>query len=104
MRLRKLSPALFAGRRTAPTMRGIRPEIIRRLGLASDEDLAALRAVLRNTVARPAYQMALTAEGAMRFDLDGIAVASVSERHRQRVQHALEKLRRKAHAAGEYGR
>jgi sRNA-binding protein len=94
LRLRQLSPALFAGP-AAPMAIGIRAEIIRRLELDDDRDLAALRAVLSQAVARPAYQTALAAEGAMRFDLDGNPVELVNDEHRARAQRALEKMKQK---------
>jgi hypothetical protein len=100
LRLRELSPALFAGL-PAPMMCGIRAEIIRRLELDDDRDLAALRSILRQAVARPGYQKALAAEGAMRLDLDDEPVEQVSGEHRARAQGAVDKLKGKVQTKGD---
>jgi sRNA-binding protein len=99
MRLRQLAPNLFAGP-PVPLMCGIYAELVQRLGLDDEQDLAALRAILRKTVNRPAYQMALAAEGAWRRGLAGEPVEPVSETHRARAQSALEALKRKAQIKG----
>jgi sRNA-binding protein len=78
-----------------PMMCGIRAEIIRRLQLDDERDLAALRAILRQAVDRPGYQLALAIEGAMRCDLAGDPVEPVNAEHRARAQSAVDKLKGK---------
>ena len=95
LRLRKLSPALFAAR-AAPFAIGINTEIIRRLELLDIQDLRALGVILHFTVTHPRYLRALAAEGAMRHDLDGNPVEPVSAEHRELAQAMLDKLACKA--------
>lgn len=95
LRLRKLSPALFAAG-AAPFAIGINTEIIRRLELLDIQDLRALGVILHFTVTHPRYLRALAAEGAMRHDLDGNPVEPVSAEHRELAQAMLDKLACKA--------
>lgn len=99
LRIRELSPILFAGA-PVPMMCGVRSEIIRRLELDDDRDLAALRAILRKIVAKPEYQTALAAEGAVRLNLAGEVVDVVSAAHRTSAKKSLEALRGKLQNAG----
>jgi hypothetical protein len=80
------------------------PKVQRRsplLPFGSDQDLAALRSILRQAVARPGYQKALAAEGAMRLDLDDEPVEPVSGEHRARAQGAVAKLKGKVQTKGD---
>ena len=97
LRLRGLAPALFTSK-AMPLAIGIDAEIARRLDLADEQDLRALRVVLGKATGRKAYLKAMSAEGAMRHDLDGAAVEPVSPDHRERAQAVLEKLLRKEKA------
>lgn len=102
LRLRKLSPALFAVR-AAPFAIGINTEIIRRLELVDIQDLRALGVILHFTVTHPRYLRALAAEGAMRHDLDGNPVEPVSAEHRELAQAMLDKLACKAKSKKQAG-
>jgi sRNA-binding protein len=98
MKLRKLSPVLFAGRRPVPMAIGIYTAIVERLGLTDKDDLAALGIVLRNVVRAEPYLRALITAGAMRHGIDGEAVEAVSDAHREQAKAALAALRSKAKA------
>jgi hypothetical protein len=76
MRLRQLSPALFAGKRPVPMMIGINAEIARRLKLTDPADLAALGIVMRRRVAQTPLPGSARGRGRR---LDGLAIEAVSD-------------------------
>ena len=95
LKLRQLSPALFARKEApAPMMVGIFDAIVARLGLDA-ADRVVLRLVLAEHVACYPYQRALSREGAMRLDLNGNPVDAVTEEQRERAQRAVDKVRAK---------
>ena len=73
-------------------MRGIDRVLIERLGLAGDKDLRLLKVAMRTHVRRRAYLLALSAEGAMRHDVNGEPVEAVSAEHRNGARAWLAKL------------
>ena len=99
MKLRQLSPALFAEKKPVPLAIGIDLAIIERLGLdaaAEKERGSDLRVILSQYVNRFRYQKALSREGAVRVDLDGMPAGEVTPEQRERAAKKVEKFKAKA--------
>jgi hypothetical protein len=88
LKLREISPALFAAIPPPPMAIGTRDVLVERLGL-DPEGQVDLKAVIGAHVHRVAYQKALMAEGAVRIDVDGMPAGEVTPDQRE---HAIERL------------
>jgi hypothetical protein len=97
LRLRELSPALFATTPPPPMAIGVSAAIAARLELDAD-GLRDLGYVMKHHVYRPSYQKALAAEGAVRLDLDGRPAGLVTQDERAKAAKTLERLKAKLKA------
>jgi sRNA-binding protein len=88
---------VFAAIPPPPMAIGIYDVLVERLGL-DVEGNADLRAVIAAHVHRIAYQKRLTAEGAVRLDLDGMPAGAVTEEQRLIAAQKIERLKAKAKA------
>jgi hypothetical protein len=88
LKLREVSPVLFAAIPPPPMAIGIHDVIVERLGL-DPEGKTDLRVVLGHHVHRIVYQKQLAAEGAVRLDVDGMPAGEVTPDQRE---HAIERL------------
>ena len=91
LKLRQLAPSLFATNKPPPMAIGIYDAIVARLDLDA-ADRVALRVVLGQHVNRPRYQRALSREGAIRFDLDGMPASEVTPEQRERAAKKVREI------------
>ena len=99
LRLRALSPALFATTPPPPLKLNIHTEIVERLGLTTPAEQRDLRAILATHTTCWSYLKTLATEGAQRHDLDGHAVAPVTDEHRTEAVDKLALAKATAKAA-----
>jgi len=97
MKLRQLSPALFAVNKPVPLKVGIFEDIVERLGL-KDGARHDLGHILSLHVKRYDYLKSLVADGAVRLDLDGQSAGATTPEQRQRATETIAKIKA-AHVA-----
>ena len=98
MKLRQLSPVLFAAKKPVPLAIGIFEAIVERLALDADAEKergSDLRVILSQYVNRYRYQKALR-DGTQRFGLDGKPAGEVTEEQRELAAKKVEKFKAKA--------